>query len=421
MSQAAPRGRARGRGRGRGQAEQQERMEGGGHGLPANRLEDGHERVEGGHQLPAHRLDDEHATVEGRQQLPAHRQEEQQEVEEGGQELPVQEGQVREVRGLGEDEGEDITDRIRPVIPPPNPEAGRGLDIDGWAAIGRVGAWDAMLSEVNLLEAVPEQHKSVWVWAAAEVLRRLQSAGSEEETTQALMWWCFLPQALLRKPSRGGRAGRGIVATRFNTLGQERNWGKIVEMWEVDRERERRNREGRPKPRQEKEEDKKARLRREVVGLINGGKISKALQRVTSCGVASAEDPAVLAMLRAKYPARGRPLPERVVRGQCIDNLAGLRESILQLEPGISPGTGGMKAEFLIVLAQRLDDEEIGLLEDFGMRYLKGELPSWFYPVWLTVQTVPLFMSEQQNTLRPVGVRNPLLKVWHREVVLRTN
>ena len=141
----------------------------------------------------------------------------------------------------------------------------------------------------------------------------------------------------------------------------------------------------------EEEEGGKAKAQGGVVGLINEGKISKALQRVTSCGVASLEDPDVLAMLRSKYPPRGRPLPERVVRGQCIDNLAGLRESLLKLEPGVSPGTGGMKAEFLMILAQRMDDEEIGLLENFGMRYLKGELPAWFYPVWLTVQTVPFF------------------------------
>ena len=42
-----------------------------------------------------------------------------------------------------------------------------------------------------------------------------------------------------------------------------------------------------------------------------------------------------------------------------------------------------------------------------------------FYPVWLTVQTVPLFKTEQKSTIRPVGVRNPLLKLWHREVVLQ--
>ena len=210
-----------------------------------------------------------------------------------------------------------------------------------------------------------------------------------------------------------------MVAKRFNTLGQEGNWGKIVELWEVDRERERRRMEERQKPREEKEEEKKVRLRMEVVGLINGGKISKALQRLTSCGVVSAEDPAFLAMLRSKYPARGKPLPERVVKGQCINNLAGLRDSLLQLEPGIAPGTGGMKAEYLSVLAQRMDDEGMELFDKFEMKYLRGDLPVWFYPVWLTVQTVPLLKTEQQNTLRPVGVRNPLLKIWHREVVLQ--
>ena len=39
--------------------------------------------------------------------------------------------------------------------------------------------------------------------------------------------------------------------------------------------------------------------------------------------------------------------------------------------------------------------------------------------MWLTVQTVPLFKTDQQSTLRPVGVRNPLIKVCHREVILR--
>ena len=52
--------------------------------------------------------------------------------------------------------------RIKPVIPPANPEAGREPDTDGWAAIGRVGAWEAMLQEFNMLEEIPEQHKSVF-------------------------------------------------------------------------------------------------------------------------------------------------------------------------------------------------------------------------------------------------------------------
>ena len=207
------------------------------------------------------------------------------------------------------------------------------------------------------------------------------------------------------------------MARRFNVLGQMQDWGGIVEMWETDMKRKG-TRKGRlRKDNKDSEADKNAKLRREVVGLINAGKISKAMQRITSHGVASIEDPAVLDMLKSKYPERGRAMPDRVTKGQCVDNLSGLRESLLRLEPGVAAGTGGMKAEYLIVLAKQMEEEDMELLQSFGMKYLSGELPNWFYPVWLTVQTVPLFKSSQQNTLRPVGVRNPLLKVWHREVI----
>ena len=63
---------------------------------------------------------------------------------------------------------------------------------------------------------------------------------------------------------------------------------------------------------EEKEEERMVRLRREVVSLITSGQISKAMQRVTSHGVASVSDPAVLAQLQSKYPPRGHPLPETV-------------------------------------------------------------------------------------------------------------
>ena len=58
-----------------------------------------------------------------------------------------------------------------------------------------------------------------------------------------------------------------MVAQRFNALGRDKNWGKIVEMWERDREKERRIRGEKHKPREERDEDKMARLRREVVGM----------------------------------------------------------------------------------------------------------------------------------------------------------
>ena len=58
------------------------------------------------------------------------------------------------------------------------------------------------------------------------------------------------------KTIQGEEEGRGLVAKRFNSLGKERNWGKIVDMWEVDREKERRRREARQAPREKKRRTK---------------------------------------------------------------------------------------------------------------------------------------------------------------------
>ena len=39
-----------------------------------------------------------------------------------------------------------------------------------------------------------------------------------------------LPQALMRKSTRGGVAGRGQIAKRFNDLFSQ-DWGKLVSLW----------------------------------------------------------------------------------------------------------------------------------------------------------------------------------------------
>ena len=61
-------------------------------------------------------------------------------------------------------------------------------------------------------------------------------------------------------------------------------------------------------------------------------------------------------------------------------------------------------------MAEVMSEEQMELLESFGMKYLCGELPTWFYVVWLTVMTVRLFKSEKQEAVRPLGVRNPLVR-----------
>ena len=103
-----------------------------------------------------------------------------------------------------------------------------------------------------------------------------------------------------------------------------------------------------------------------------------------------------------------------------MDHLNSLRQALQSLEQGGAPGSGGLRPEYLQVLGNKMQETDMSLLEDFGLHYLGGELPHWFYQVWLTVQTVPLFKTSNQTTVRPLGLRNPLLKAFHR-IVVREN
>ena len=315
------------------------------------------------------------------------------------------------------DEGYDsfIEERSRPGTPEPDPAVQR--DADGWNLIAKLGPTASFLSSFPALQEVPDQHEQAWVETFSKVLRKWREANTELDTILALCWFLFLPQALLRRPTRGGRAGRKEVARRFNSVALG-DWGGVVELWEKDKifqttERERRRRR---EPRARKEDDLERR-RREVVALISAGQISRAMSRVTSHGLASMEDAAVMAQVAAKYPPRGRPLPARAPKGQPVEHLRSLRDCLKALQPGSSTGCGGMRPEFLRVLGDYMEEEDMVLLEEFGMSYLQGDLPKWFYPLWLSVQTVPIFKNSGRCAVRPLGLRTPLLKVFHKQVV----
>ena len=99
-----------------------------------------------------------------------------------------------------------------------------------------------------------------------------------------------------------------------------------------------------------------------------------------------------------------------------IDSFQDLKESLLSLEPGKSPGSGGMRPEYLVALGERLEPEEIILLEQFSMSYVRGELPAWFYKLWSTMLAVPLYKSEEKDSCRPLAIRHTLTRLWHGEV-----
>ena len=59
------------------------------------------------------------------------------------------------------------------------------------------------------------------------------------------------------------------------------------------------------------------------------------------------------------------------------------------------------------------------LMEKFFLRYLNAEWEGneWFYTVWGSVTTVPLFKNEDRDTLRPVGIKASLVRGLHSRVV----
>ena len=336
---------------------------------------------------------------------------------------PPGEGEGEGAEGLVQDDlpdlqGEevDLQGRVTPEVPPPRPPPPHE-EGDGWAQIDRVGAWASMLSSFDAMDEVPSQYVPIWCWAYGEVLRRVQEASPGLQLDRALMWLCFLPQALCRKPKRGGKGGRGLVAKRFNCLARDKDWGELVRLWEVDTRLERERRGRRREERETTEEEEDARKRRKVLLHYGNGQVSKGVRTILSHGVANIDDPRVKEQLERKNPPRVRELPPSVAKGEAVPNLRGLREGLLNLRRLGSPGTGGLRPEYLITLGEHLQAPQMELLESFGLRYLNGELPAWFYRVFLTCQTVPLHKTKERTGVRPIGVRNPLLRVLHREVV----
>ena len=332
---------------------------------------------------------------------------------EGGDGVVQQQDHVPPVRDAV---GELLDSRVRPEIPGPALDV--PADANGWGLIDKLGAWDCMLTQFATLEDVPAQHMEVWVEAFSQVLQKIEEAEDEQQLNRALKWFMLLPQGLLRKTtSRGGRAGRGQVARRFNAISRG-DWGAVVEFWRADKVRlatEGQERGQRVRAENEDEEEMQ-KLRRIVVSLIGRGQVSKAVSRMNSFGVADSSDPAGRQQLQDKHPARSRELP-RVERGQCVEGFGGLREDLKGLEDGVAPGTGGLRNEYLKILADKMSGEQMQLMEAFGMKYVNGELPEWFYVVWMTVQAIALYKNKDKEAVRPIGIRNPLAKSFNRQAM----
>ena len=270
-----------------------------------------------------------------------------------------------------QDNRADLSPWLDPVVPGPRhgplPDDG-----DGFNRIDLLGVWECGLSSFRALEEVPTRFREKWARAMSTIFRKLQQASTAEEEIRALKWFLIAPQAFLREPKRGGKKGQIFSAlnARFDCVARG-DFGTILALLESDKAAARQRRGRARRDQGEDDITAKAKLRKTVLSLLKRGQIGRAVRRICSNGIANMDDPQVLAALKAKYTIRGRDLPAAVTKGQCLDRLD-MRESLLSLDPGVSPGFGGMRNEHLRCLAEVWEPQDLALLDEFGLRYLNG-------------------------------------------------
>ena len=314
----------------------------------------------------------------------------------------------------------ELNEYLEPCIPGPH-QGPVQEDSEGWNLIDKWGVWDCTLCEFPTMQDIPRPYRETWAAAVVKILGAINMADEGIELERGLKWLLIIPKAVFRQSKRGGKAGKGLIAQSVNSLVRG-DWGGLLNLMEADCRQAKleENKVKQKKKGDTKEDVELEKKRKNALLLLSKGQISKAVRRINSYGIGDMRDPGVLQQMEVKYPHRGHPLPSSVFRGQCVDNLRGLRQALLDLNPGVSPGTGGMRPEYLTCLAEVWREDQMNLLEQFGMRYLSGNLPPWWYKVWLSLTTVALYKTSEQKTVRPVGIEPCLARTLHK-IVNRQN
>ena len=95
-----------------------------------------------------------------------------------------------------------------------------------------------------------------------------------------------------------------------------------------------------------------------------------------------------------------------------MDNLGGLKDDLLDFEPGSAPGVGNMRPEYLIAKGKLLQEEDMDRFQVHGLNTLN--YPDWYHRAVVDGITVPL---QQEDKLHPLGIAPCLMIVLDRMAV----
>ena len=143
--------------------------------------------------------------------------------------------------------------------------------------------------------------------------------------------------------------------------------------------------------------------------------MSKAAATVCSLGSTSASDPAVMAQLTSKFPARKDEIPANILEsanGPIPDFTPQLRKTFSQLRSHAGCGPDGLRYEHLRMFAHQYADDEarkdMDLIDAHAKLYVNGKLPDWVYVYYAAIQVSALLKEKPVERVplqvRPVGV-----------------
>ena len=116
--------------------------------------------------------------------------------------------------------------------------------------------------------------------------------------------------------------------------------------------------------------EEESKLRKTVLSLVRRGQVGRARRRVASFGIADIGNPIVRTALKEKYPPRSHQMPDTVLAGTCLEIAPSLRDTLLNLQPGVAAGFGALRHEHLRCAAQHWEEGEEGELEQFALAYI---------------------------------------------------
>jgi hypothetical protein len=270
---------------------------------------------------------------------------------------------------------------------------------------------------------VPKDFRDRWAEVNQQVLAAYFDAatGDPDLAASALKVFHILPSLFLRRPHRGGgnRASR-TLHLRFAQWAARDYAGLIHALL---RDYEYAAIQERAQPGRRETADQRERSLKKVVALVREGEYGRAAGLAVSNGLASINDPAVLAQLAHKHPRRPADgqvpdLPDIPdLSDEHVDISARDIEDVFQgLPRKVARGFDTWRYEYLHALAPRVpfvSPDAREAVTYHASALANGELPAWFMFWYTAVRLVPLNKKEvllpsQPLEVRPIGIGSAL-------------